>query len=155
MLHTNEERKEILVKEGSMYVIPEREKEWIEACNKAQTDLQIAMLEDVLKAVKLLDEGELSNKEIKEIVDDGRHSGFSWAILLGNVVKYSIKGYDFVEENEKVIAGSEFEKSIKKLYEDNISFPSQVEKFVFEKLEENKNNIIPERRKYAGAGIGP
>lgn len=135
-----------LIDGGVPYIIPERRKEWIKLCRSAKKDIDISILKDSLQVIKLLEDTDLSNEEIKKEVDKGNHTGFSWTVVQAHVVRFCVKGYDFVKDDD-FLKGEKWHEGIEKTYEKNLSFLSQLNKFVGEVMEKTKSAIIPERRK--------
>ena len=148
-----------VAKEGLNYVIPERQKEWVKLCRSYtfKSENEKSVVKDALTAIKLLEEGKLTGKEIWSAADSGQ-SGFSWSVVEKIVATFSSKGCDFVREIKGKYLSKEQEEMLNVIEKENKRLPSQNDgkEVVEEKLnyidikevaKEGMNCIIPERQK--------
>lgn len=147
-----------VAKEGLNHVIPERQKEWVKLCRSYtfKSENEKSVVKDALAAIKLLEEGKLTGKEIWDAADSG-HSGFSWSIVEKVVATFSPRGCDFVREIKGKYLSKEQEEMLNEIETENKKFPSQNGgKEVKDKpnyidmkevAKEGLNHVIPERQK--------
>lgn len=93
-----------IIEDGKRYIKPEKENEWIEACESLTNkqhglgEVGLKIIEDSVEFMFFLEEGEKTVDEILRTLDDGELSGLSWQLIKLIVLRFSSKA-DTLEEN--------------------------------------------------------